>query len=91
MRAGRLLRDGKRQTTLRSVRDALVRVRAASGAGVEVTTPRGTPGLRIWALPTSPGTCELATDASVPTPDAIDAPRRRNKAPRDAPPTRKNV
>ena len=57
--------------------------------------PRGTPGLRIWALPTSPGTCELATEnirrANVPTPDAIDAPRRRNRAPRDAPPARKNV
>ena len=39
---------------------------------------------RIWAPPTSPGTCELAIEnirrANVPTPDAIDAPRRGDGA-----------
>ena len=62
-------------TTFRSVCDAPGRVRAASGAGVEVTTPRGTPGLRIWVR---------ACNRKYTPRDAIDAPRRRNKAPRDA-------
>ena len=77
-------------TTLRSVCDALVRVRAASGAGVEDTTRAGrrgsASGLRPLALALA--SLQQRIDAAI---DAIDAPRRRSKAPRDAPPTRKNV
>ena len=62
-------------TTFRSARDAPVRVRAVTGVGVEDTTPRGTPGLRIWALPTSPGACELRR----PPPPQPSTRRRRER------------